>query len=230
MDRLHRTRLLFGVDAISKLQSATVMVVGCGAVGSFAIEALARSGIGHLILIDFDKVEETNINRQLFALESTVDKLKVDVAKARIKDISPDITVEALNVFFDKDTELDVKPDFVIDAIDTVESKIALYKWCQEKGIPFISSMGAARKTDISQIKVDKISKTSVCPLAAKIRKIVKEKELSDFYTVFSTEPADDNVKGKIFGSIITVTGAFGLYLADFTIKHIINNHASAAI
>ena len=230
MDRLHRTRLLFGDDAISKLQNATVMVVGCGAVGSFAIEALARSGIGHLILIDFDKVEETNINRQLFALESTVGKLKVDVAKARIKDISPDITVEALNVFFDKDTELDVKPDFVIDAIDTVESKIALYKWCQEKGIPFISSMGAARKTDISQIKVDKISKTSVCPLAAKIRKIVKEKELSDFYTVFSTEPADDNVKGKIFGSVITVTGAFGLYLADFTIKHIINNHASAAI
>lgn len=230
MDRLHRTRLLFGVDAISKLQNATVMVVGCGAVGSFAIEALARSGIGHLILIDFDKVEETNINRQLFALESTVGKLKVDVAKARIKDISPDITVEALNVFFDKDTELDVKPDFVIDAIDTVESKIALYKWCQEKGIPFISSMGAARKTDISQIKVDKISKTSVCPLAAKIRKIVKEKELSDFYTVFSTEPADDNVKGKIFGSVITVTGAFGLYLANFAIKCIINNYTNAAI
>lgn len=230
MDRLHRTRLLFGVDAISKLQNATVMVVGCGAVGSFAIEALARGGIGHLILIDFDKVEETNINRQLFALESTVDKLKVDVAKARIKDISPGITVEALNVFFDKDTELDVKPDFVIDAIDTVESKIALYKWCQEKGIPFISSMGAARKTDISQIKVDKISKTSVCPLAAKIRKIVKEKELSDFYTVFSTEPADDNVKGKIFGSVITVTGAFGLYLANFAIKCIINNYTKAAI
>lgn len=230
MDRLHRTRLLFGDDAISKLQNATVMVVGCGAVGSFAIEALARGGIGHLILIDFDKVEETNINRQLFALESTVGKLKVDVAKARIKDISPDITVEALNVFFDKDTELDVKPDFVIDAIDTVESKIALYKWCQEKGIPFISSMGAARKTDISQIKVDKISKTSVCPLAAKIRKIVKEKELSDFYTVFSTEPADDNVKGKIFGSVITVTGAFGLYLANFAIKCIINNYTSAAI
>lgn len=223
MDRLHRTRLLFGDDAISKLQNATVMVVGCGAVGSFAIEALARSGIGHLIVIDFDKVEETNINRQLFALDSTLGKQKVEVAKDRIKDISPDITVDALDMFFDKDTNLDIKPDFVIDAIDTVESKIALYKWCQEKEIPFISSMGAARKTDISQIKVDKISKTSVCPLAAKIRKIVKEEKIKDFYTVYSTEPADDNVKGRVFGSVITVTGTFGLYLANFAIKNIIN-------
>lgn len=224
MDRLHRTRLLFGDDAISKLQNATVMVVGCGAVGSFAIEALARSGIGHLIVIDFDKVEETNINRQLFALESTSGKPKVEVAKDRIKDISPDITVDALDMFFDKDTDLDIKPDFVIDAIDTVESKIALYKWCQEKEIPFISSMGAARKTDISQIKVGKISKTSVCPLAAKIRKIVKEEKIKDFYTVYSTEPADDNVKGRVFGSVIAVTGTFGLCLANFAIKNIINH------
>lgn len=224
MDRLHRTRLLFGDDAISKLQNATVMVVGCGAVGSFAIEALARSGIGHLMLIDFDKVEETNINRQLFALESTLGKQKVEVAKDRIKDISPDITVDALDMFFDKDTDLDIKPDFVIDAIDTVESKIALYKWCQKKEIPFISSMGAARKTDISQIKVGKISKTSVCPLAAKIRKIVKEEKIKDFYTVYSTEPADDNVKGRVFGSVITVTGTFGLCLANFAIKNIINH------
>ena len=224
MDRLHRTRLLFGDDAISKLQNATVMVVGCGAVGSFAIEALARSGIGHLMLIDFDKVEETNINRQLFALESTLGKQKVEVAKDRIKDISPDITVDALDMFFDKDTDLDIKPDFVIDAIDTVESKISLYKWCQEKEISFISSMGAARKTDISQIKVDKISRTIVCPLAAKIRKIVKEEKIKDFYTVYSTEPADDNVKGRVFGSVITVTGTFGLYLANFAMKYIINH------
>ena len=224
MDRLHRTRLLFGDDAISKLQNAAVMVVGCGAVGSFAIEALARSGIGHLIVIDFDKVEETNINRQLFAVESTLGKQKVEVAKDRIKDISPDITVDALDMFFDKDTDLGIKPDFVIDAIDTVESKISLYKWCQEKEISFISSMGAARKTDISQIKVDKISRTIVCPLAAKIRKIVKEEKIKDFYTVYSTEPADDNVKGRVFGSVITVTGTFGLYLANFAMKYIINH------
>lgn len=222
MDRLNRTRLLFGDDAISKLQKATVMVVGCGAVGSFAIEALARSGVGRLVIIDFDKVEETNINRQLFALESTLGKTKIEVAKDRIKDISPDITVDAFNMFFDKDTDLDIKPDFVIDAIDTVESKIALYKWCQEKAVPFISSMGAARKTDISQIKVGKISKTSVCPLAAKIRKIVKEERITDFYAVYSTEPADNNVKGRVFGSVITVTGTFGLYLANFAIKYII--------
>ncbi len=223
MNRLDRTRLLLGEEATEKLQKATIMVVGCGAVGSFAIEALARSGIGHLILIDFDKVEESNINRQLFALNSTISKLKVDVAKDRIKDISADIKVDALNIFFDENTNLDIKPDFVIDAIDTVSSKIALYRWCQKNKIKFISSMGAARKTDPSQIKIAKISKTSVCPLAAKIRKIVKEQKLSDFDAAFSIEPADKNVNGKIFGSIITVTGTFGLLLANHAIKHIIN-------
>lgn len=222
MDRLNRIRMLIGEESLSKLQSATVMVVGCGAVGSFAIEALARSGVGNLILIDFDKVEKSNINRQLFALESTISKPKVEVAKNRIKDICSDINVETFEIFFDKNTKLSVKPDFVIDAIDSVDSKIALYEWCNDNNIKFISSMGAARKTDPLQIKTAKISKTSVCPLAAKIRKISKEKKLPDFDVVFSTEPADKNVNGKTFGSIITVTGTFGLVLANQAIKYII--------
>lgn len=224
MDRLNRISLLIGKDAVKKLQKSTVMVVGCGAVGSFAVEALARSGIGHLILIDFDKIEESNINRQLFALDSVIGKPKVEIAKQRIADINPDIKVDAFNTFFDEDTDLDVKPDFVIDAIDTVKSKISLYKWCVANNIPFISSMGAARKTDISKIKIGKMSKTTVCPLASKIRHIVRDLKLPDFPVVYSLETAmSQSNGGHEFGSIITVTGIFGLMLADFVIKKLIS-------
>ena len=224
MDRLHRISLLFGKDAISKLKKSTVMVVGCGAVGSFAIEALARSGIGHIILVDFDKVEESNINRQIFALDSTIGMPKVEVARQRIHDINPNIKIDTFNIFFDENTDIDIKPDYVIDAIDTVPSKIALYKWCIKNNVPFISSMGAARKTDISKIKIGKISKTSVCPLASKIRRIVRENGIPDFpvaYSVESAQPQPDG--GREFGSVITVTGVFGLMLADFVIKKLIS-------
>lgn len=222
MDRLNRTRLLLGDTAINKLHNACVMVVGCGAVGSFVIEALARSGIGTLILIDSDCVEESNINRQLFALDSTIGKAKVEVAKKRIYDINPEIKVITKKLFFDKDTSLDIKPDFVIDAIDTINSKIALYKLCQSQNIPFISSMGAARKSDPTKIRIDKLSKTNVCPLAAKIRKLAREENLRDFYTVYSIEPTKDSPQGKVFGSLITVTGVFGLYLANYAINFIL--------
>ena len=224
MDRLQRIRLLFGEESVNKLQQSTVMIVGCGAVGSFAIESLARSGVGHLVLVDFDKVEESNINRQLFALDSTIGKDKVAVAKSRILDINPDIKVDVFNIFFDDKTNLDIKPDFVIDAIDSVQSKIALYKWCFDNNIPFISSMGAARKTDPSKIKIDKISKTTVCPLASKIRHIVRDERLKDFPVVYSTEIASPQPNGgREFGSIITVTGTFGLLLSDFVIKKLIS-------
>ncbi len=224
MNRLHRITLLIGKENVQKLQQSTVMVVGCGAVGSFAIEALARSGVGHIVLIDFDVAEESNINRQLFALSSTIGQSKVEIARARIHDINPDIIVDAINVFFDENTKIDIKPDFVIDAIDSVQSKIALYKWCQANSVPFISSMGAARKTDPTKIKIAKISKTTVCPLASKIRHIVRDEKLKDFPVVYSTEPATPQPNGgREFGSIITVTGMFGLMMADFAIKKLIS-------
>lgn len=223
-DRLHRIRLLLGDENIEKLRTATVMVVGCGAVGSFATEALARSGIGHIIVVDFDRVEESNINRQLFALTSTIGMAKVAVAAARIRDINPDTTVDAFDMFFDDAHAPDVRPDFVIDAIDSVDSKIVLYRWCTARGIPFISSMGAARKTDPAQIKIDKISKTTVCPLAAKIRRMVRAARMRDFPVVYSTEPANPNVApNHTFGSIVTITGIFGLECANFAIKYIIS-------
>ena len=224
MNRLHRITLLIGNEAVKKLQKSTVMVVGCGAVGSFAIESLARSGLGHIILVDFDKIEESNINRQLFALDSTIGKSKVDVANMRIADINPKIKVDTFNMFFDENTVLDVKPDFVIDAIDTVPSKIALYKWCFDNDIPFISSMGAARKTDLTKIKIGTISKTTVCPLATKIRHQILDWNMNDVPVVYSIESAtpQKNV-GKEFGSVITVTGMFGLMLSDFVIKKLIS-------
>ncbi|MBE6461479.1 MAG: tRNA threonylcarbamoyladenosine dehydratase [Alphaproteobacteria bacterium] len=225
MDRLHRTRLLFGDIGTQKLQQATVMVVGCGAVGSFAIEALARSGVGHLVVVDFDTVERTNINRQLFALESTVGLPKVEVAATRIRDINPDTCVDTLNVFFDDKTVLDIMPDIIIDAIDTVESKVALYKWAYKHNIPFISSMGAASKTDPTKIKIAPISHTTVCPLASRVRKMVRDTDLPDFPVVYSAEkPAPVIGHAKNLGSVITVTGTFGLILANWVIQEIVRD------
>ena len=225
-ERFKRITALLGDVAMAKLQDATVMVVGCGAVGSFAIEALARSGIGNIIVVDFDVVESSNINRQIFALSSTIGMPKVDVAAARIRDINPDANVIAINAFFDEKIELDVHPDFVIDAIDTVESKIALYKWCVARNIPFAASMGAALKSNPEHIRVGRILKTSVCPLAARVRKMVREAGLPDFPVVYSTEEPNRSAAtpGRVFGSIITITGAFGLRLADIAIKYLCTN------
>ena len=225
-NRFNRINALLGDAAMARLKNATVMVVGCGAVGSFAVEALARSGIGHIVLVDFDVVEESNINRQIFAMSSTIGKPKVDVACARIRDINPDADVVPLNMFFDANWDIDIKPDFVIDAIDTVDSKIALYKWCVARCVPFAASMGAALKTDPAQIKVGRILKTSVCPLAARIRKIVRDENLPDFLVVYSTEAPNRTAAtpGRVFGSIATVTGSFGLRLADVAIKSIIGD------
>lgn len=221
-DQLNRLQMLIGDDKIAKLQNATVMVVGCGAVGSFAIESLARCGVGNIILVDFDTISKTNINRQLFALHSTLGIPKTLVARERIADINPDINVTTFNIFWDENTTPDIHPDFVIDAIDSVESKIALYRWCNANDIPFISSMGAARKTDPTKIRIAPISKTFACPLAARIRKIVRDSGISDFPTAFSTEtPAGAIAPNKAFGSIITVTGTFGLLMANYAIHYI---------
>ena len=222
-ERFKRITALLGYGAVKKLSDATVMVVGCGAVGSFAVEALARSGVGQIILVDFDTVEESNINRQLFALSSTIGAPKVDVAAARIRDINPDAIAVPLKMFWNGTSDVAIRPDFVIDAIDTVESKVALYKWCTAHRVPFAASMGAALKSDPSQIRVSRISKTSVCPLAARVRKLVRDENLPDFPVVYSVESPnkDAATPGRVFGSMITVTGAFGLRLADIAIKTI---------
>lgn len=225
MDKFNRTRLLFGDRALESLAKSTVMVVGCGAVGSFAIEALCRTGVGNLILVDSDVIEESNINRQLFATTKTIGTAKVDVASRRILDINPDSHVTALRMFFDDTSVIDVIPDFVIDAIDTVKSKMALYRWCVLHNVDFISSMGAAMKTDISKIHFGNIYDTTVCPLAATIRRMARNENLLNFPVVYSVERPINNPESAdhVFGSAITTTGAFGLMLAQYAIKYLIN-------
>lgn len=215
--------MLVGDDGLARMRNACVMVVGCGAVGSFAIEALTRAGIGHMVVMDFDTVAASNINRQLFALDSTIGRPKVDVARDRIFDINPRTCVTALNRRFDDNTNLDIAPDYVIDAIDDATGKLALYRWCAARNIPLVSSMGAARKSDLTQIKIAPLSKTSVCPLAARMRRMVRGENLPDFPVVFSTEtPSAVVLPGRVFGSLVTVTGTFGLYLANYVINQII--------
>lgn len=225
-DRLMRTRLLLGDENVARLRRCRVLVVGCGAVGSFAIEALARGGIGHLKLVDFDCVELSNINRQLFALTSTLGQKKVAVAQARVKDISSDILVETSDVFLNQDNadEIIRDVDFVIDAIDSMDGKIALIQTCLAKEIPFISSMGAARRLDPAQIKIAPMHATSVCPLAAALRQKLRKQKISlDFPCVFSTEPAVGTLApAREMGSLVTITGIFGLMMAHYALTFLL--------
>ncbi len=227
-DRLMRTRLLLGDEKLKKLQDATIMIIGCGAVGSYAIEALARAGIGHLKLVDFDTVSISNINRQLFALNSTLGLKKIEVAKSRIFDISSNIKVDTFDLFLDSSNAKDIisNIDFVIDAIDSKYSKIAIYSVCQEKGIPFISSMGAALRTDAFKIKIDKMSKTNVCPLAANMRSLCKKNNIDmNFPVAFSSEQASTGrSENRQMGSLSTITGIFGLILANYAIEKLSKN------
>lgn len=225
-DQFQRTQLLFGSQGLMRLRAAHIAVVGCGAVGSFAAEALARVGIGHITLIDGDRVESSNINRQLCALHSTLGKNKAHILSDRIHDICPETKVIAHTTFLKEDNIdklLLPKPDFVIDAIDQVTDKVDLILWLQMNHIPFISSMGAAMRTDFKRIQIAPLSKTTVCPLAAKIRHKLRQKggDLS-FPCVFSDEPPKGNSdRGRQMASLITITGTFGLIAADKAIRFI---------
>ena len=226
MSLFERTRLLLGEKGFQKLQKAHVAVVGCGAVGGFAVEALARAGIGKLTLIDGDVVEESNINRQLCALHSTLNQYKTEILKARIGDICVDTVVRTHPVFFNAenaDELLADVPDFGVDAIDIFKDKVALILALQKNAIPFISAMGAARKTDWRQIRVGGLNQTKMCPLAARLRKELKKQgaDLS-FPCVYSTEePARAQNPGREMGSLVTITGAFGLVIANEVILRI---------
>jgi len=164
--RFMRTELLLGAEKMQKLKNSTVMIVGVGAVGGYALEAIARSGVGNIILIDCDKFDETNINRQILALSSTIGQKKVDVAKKRVLDINPDCNVLPIDTFVDENNVsvlLSQKIDYVIDAIDTVSSKCSLLEELTKKEINFISSMGAALRTDTSCVKLSTLDKTQNC-------------------------------------------------------------------
>jgi tRNA A37 threonylcarbamoyladenosine dehydratase len=193
MNRFHRTELLLGPEAMKRLRAAHVTVAGLGGVGSYAVEALARAGVGHLRLIDADVVSESNLNRQLFALSSTIGQPKAGLAAARVRDINPRCEVEALKTYINDETTGDVLsplPDVLIDAIDTLSPKVGLLQRALELEVPcIISSMGAANKTDATAVRVADLSKTRHCRLARFIRKRLRRRGIHTGITcVYSEE------------------------------------------
>jgi len=191
MEQLSRTQLLLGADGIARLRKARVAVFGLGGVGGYVVEALARSGVGRLVLVDHDTVSLTNINRQLLATHSTVGKYKAQVAAQRVLDIDPSITVEARTEFYGPDTaeSFDFSEyDYVVDAIDTVTGKLALIQRAKEAGVPILCCMGTGNKLDASKFQITDISKTSVCPLARIMRKECAKRGYKNVKVLFSTE------------------------------------------
>lgn len=230
MTEFSRSRLLLG-DKIENLYRAHVAVFGIGGVGSYVVEALARTGVGKLSLFDNDTVSTSNINRQLVALHSTVGKLKTAVAKERIADINPKAEVFEYPMFFTAENadSIDFSQfDYVVDSIDTVSSKILLAQICQEKNIPIISSMGTGNKLDPTALTVTDITKTTVCPLARVMRRELKKRGISHLKVVFSTEePKRQNHDGggKLPpASVAFVPSVAGLIAAGEAVKDIIKN------
>jgi len=212
------------------LHNAKVAVFGVGGVGGYVVEALARSGVGGLTLIDPDRVSESNINRQIIALSSTVGQYKTHAAKARVMDIHPDCKVETLEIFYSPDvTDFDFSPfDYVVDAVDTVSAKLAIIERAKNANIPVISSMGAGNKLDPTLFEVSDIAKTSVCPLARVMRRELKKRGIDHVKVVYSKEEplparAVDEESGKaIPASIAFVPSVVGLIIAAEVVKDLI--------
>jgi len=218
-----RTALILGEDGVVKLNAAKVAVFGIGGVGSFVCEALARAGIGNLTLIDGDVVAESNINRQLIALHSTLGKPKADVMKERISDINPDAKVTVVSEFYTKENADIINLsefDYVVDAIDMVTSKLLLIKSCYDLGVPIISSMGAGNKLDGSRFEVADIYSTSVCPLAKVMRRECKALGIKKLKVIYSKEEAIKTGHTTV-GSVSFVPSAAGLIIAGEVIKDI---------
>jgi len=225
-ERHRRTAMLLGEQGIERLRHSRVLICGVGGVGSFIAEALARAGVGRLDLLDFDVVSESNINRQLIALHSTVGRKKAEVMAERIRDIGPEIEVEILDFFLSPDNVgevLDRGYDYVADAIDSVPSKVALIAACHERNVPIISSMGTGNKLDPSRLRLADLSKTSVCPLAKKMRYELRKLGIVHHRVLFSDEeplhPAETEDGRHVPGSISFVPSSAGLMIAGEIIR-----------
>ena len=208
---------LLGEDGIARLRASRVAVFGVGGVGGFAAEALARSGVGALDLIDHDTVSPSNINRQIIALHSTVGRKKVEVMAERIADICPDTVVRTFDTFYLPETAhlFDFSSyDYVVDAIDTVSGKIALVMQAKAAGTPIICAMGAGNKTDPSAFRVADISQTKVCPLAKVMRVELRKRGITDVKVVYSEEPPLIPLEEGVPGSLAFVPSAAGLMMA----------------
>lgn len=231
MEKLKRTEMLFGKEKVDSLSDKRVIVFGIGGVGGYTCEALARTGVGAIDLVDNDTVAESNINRQIIALSSTVGKYKTEAMRDRIKDINPEIKVNVINEFFTSETveSFDfTEYDYIVDAIDTVSTKIALVEKAYNLNIPIISAMGAGNKTDPCAFKVADIYKTSVCPLARVMRQKLKEKGIKRLKVVYSEEKPSCAYQEKDGGRLAPASCAFvpsvaGLIIASEVIKDLMN-------
>ena len=240
---LQRTELLVKEEGIERLQSANILIVGLGGVGSFAAEFLVRSGIENLTIVDGDTVDITNINRQLPALNSTIGKNKTDVVAERILDINPEINLKKINEFLEPERMEEIltqeKFDYVLDCIDSLSPKLALIITCKRKKIKLVSAMGAGGKTDPSKVIVRDISKTNNCFLAKQIRKKLKKEQIhKGFRCVFSTEIQDENslkmtdgsnYKKSFYGTISYMPAIFGLYAAAEVIRFLLKKEQNEA-
>lgn len=227
LNQFSRTELLIGKEGVEKLQKAKVAIFGIGGVGSYTVEALARAGIGHLIIIDYDKYDVTNINRQLGALHSTIGKYKVDVMKERILDINPNAIVEAYKpdeIEGGETAIVDENMSYVVDAIDTMKSKIELIQKCKEKNVSIITATGAGNKLDPTKFEVSDIYKTSVCPVCKILRKELKNRNIKKLKVVYSKEvPLKPNTQGeRTLGSVSFVPSVVGLIVAGEVVKDIV--------
>lgn len=229
-ERFSRTKVLFGEEAMKKLNDSRVIIFGVGGVGGHAAEALVRSGVGHIAIVDFDKVEETNINRQLVALISTIGKSKVEVLKNRLLDINPSLEIEAIEKFYlpENENEFDLsKYDYIVDAVDNMSAKISLVVRANELNIPIISAMGAGNKIEPTMLEVSDIYKTSVDPLAKILRHELRNRGIKKLKVVYSKEEPikvdlKDEKRRAIPGSTSFVPSTMGLIIASEVIKDLV--------
>ena len=227
MNFTERTELIIGKENLSRLSGAAVAVFGTGGVGSYTVEALARAGIGTLILVDHDIVSESNINRQIIALHSTIGRKKIDVIKERCLDINPALSVFTYDRFIlpencaDFFSTLPVVPDFVCDCIDTVSGKLSLIEYCKSHAIRIISCMGTGNKLDPSRFRICDISKTSVCPLCRVMRRELKSRGIFNVPVLYSDEIPVETEKRDTIGSISYVPSSAGLLIAGYVIRNL---------
>ena len=231
-EKFSRTEMLIGNEGMEKLNKAKVAVFGLGGVGSFVCEGLARSGVGNFVLVDFDNVDESNINRQLIANVNTIGMYKVDLMKERILEINPNADVEVYREFYMADSESNIITQdlsYAVDCVDTIMAKIAVICKCDEIGVPVISSMGTGNKLDPSMFEIADIYETSVCPLARIMKKDLRRRNIEKLKVVYSQEhPINTNNhainkdrKFKIKGSVSFVPSVAGLMIAGEIIKDI---------
>ena len=221
-----RTEMLIGEEALARLRSATVAVFGVGGVGGYAVEALARVGVGKLVLVDSDRVSVSNINRQIIATHSTVGQYKTEAARDRIRDIDPSIEVECHNVFFCEENKDDFdfhSYDYVVDAIDSLGAKIELISAAIASATPIISAMGAGNKLDPTRFEVSDISKTEVCPLARAVRVALRKRGINHLKVVYSKELPHVTREGeRVPASISFVPSSMGLIIAGELVRDLI--------